>query len=371
MFRNIGGYVMLTFSVNQVDAVQMLRVEKTIEANIQYFKKMNGARWEEAVNKTFMTAVQHVKSEYETLDPYIKNLARNILKEQVKENPYDMVDEDGEVSYQFRGLVSEIDDNIFVDNKEILNAYKELYLLYEDDFLKLKQLFKKDEDRFSKGETVRNENIYNTIFNLKSKYGAEAVYSALYDFFCKLPQYSRKIENSTIKIIEMKNRELEFLSSIPDIPLIVDKKGNYYGIDKVNLNMEKDPDTFDWDIITQTSCNILKLDISPLFDYMYNQVFVPKGVFTKHIVWCDDVYRVTTPGGKSFVNIDREKFINQVKVELIAHLVNNRFNTIIAISPDSIYIKPTRMMNYDTIRLILHTGKIIDLPLEIYLKKRK
>ena len=36
----------------------------------------------EAVNKTFMVAVQHVKSEYDVLDPYIKNLARNILKEQ-------------------------------------------------------------------------------------------------------------------------------------------------------------------------------------------------------------------------------------------------------------------------------------------------
>ena len=29
---------MLTFSVNEVDAVQMLRVQKTIQDNIQYFK---------------------------------------------------------------------------------------------------------------------------------------------------------------------------------------------------------------------------------------------------------------------------------------------------------------------------------------------
>ena len=76
---------MLTFSVNEVDTLQMLRVEKAISDNINYFKKFNGFRWEEAVNKTFMTAVQHAKSEYESLDPYIKNLARNILKEQEKE----------------------------------------------------------------------------------------------------------------------------------------------------------------------------------------------------------------------------------------------------------------------------------------------
>ena len=63
--------------------------------------------------------------------------------------------------------------------------------------------------------------------------------------------------------------------------------------------------------------------------------------------------------------------MSQVKVELIEHLSKNRFNTIVAISPDYIYIKPNRMMNYDTVRLILHTGKIIDLPIEIHIKKRR
>ena len=237
--------------------------------------------------------------------------------------------------------------------------------------MKLKQLFKKDDDKFSKGEVIRNDFIKESLYNLRMKYGAEEVYKILYEFFVSLPKYSRKIENATIKIIEMKDKEYSFDNVIPDIPLIMDKKGNYYGIDKLNLSMERDPDTFDWDLITQTSCNVIRIDMSPLFDYMYRQVFVPKGVFTKHIVWCDDAYRVTTPGGKSFVNIDRNKFINHVKVELISHLVHNRFNTIIAISPDFVYIKPNRMMNYDTVRLILHTGKIIDLPIEIYLKKRK
>ena len=99
---------MLTFSVNEVDAVQMLRVQKTIQDNIQYFKKFNGANWQEAVNKTFMVAVQHVKSEYDVLDPYIKNLARNILKEQEKESPVDTVTEDGEVSYPFLKLTTSI-----------------------------------------------------------------------------------------------------------------------------------------------------------------------------------------------------------------------------------------------------------------------
>lgn len=363
---------MLTFSVNEVDTVQMTRVEKTIAENLNYFKKFNGGRWQEAVNKTFMTAVKHAKSEYDTLDPYIKNLARNILKEQEKEISVDMVNEDGEVSYPFLSLTTSIDtDDIFADKEEILNVFKEQYLLHEDDFLKLKQLFKKEDERFSKGEVIKNEDIQNALHTLCVKYSAEAVYKTLYDFFIDLPKYSRSIENSTIKIIEMKNKNYDYLSAIPTIPLIMDKQGKYYMIDRLNLTMDRDPDTFEWDVIAQTSCNIIRIDMSPLFDYIYSQVYVPKGVHTKHTVWCDDIYKLTTPGGKSFVNIDRDKFIHQVRVELISHLVHNRFNTIVAISPDYVYIKPNRMMNYDTVRLILQTGKIIDLPIEIYLKKRK
>lgn len=363
---------MLTFSVNEINAIYTLRVEKTIQDNIQYFKKFNGPRWQEAVNKTFEVAVSHIKEEYDVLDPYIKNLARNILKEQTKESPVDTVNEDGEVSYPFLKLTANLDDSrIELDRTEIMNTFKELYLLYEDDFLKLKQLFKKDDDKFVKSEIVRNEAIQQAMYNLRMKYSSKDIYDLLYTFFKELPKYSRKIENSTIKIIEMKSKNQDFLDSIPDLPMIRDEKGNFYAIDKINLTMEKNPDIFKWDVITQTSCDIIRIDISPLIDYMYNQVFVPMGVFTKHIVWCDNMYRLLTPGGRTYVNLDREKFINNVKIELIAHLVNNRFNTIVAISPDYIYVKPTRMMNYDTIRLILCTGHIIDLPIEVYLKKRK
>lgn len=363
---------MLTFSINEVDIIQMIRVEQTIQNNIQYFKKFNGAQWREAVNKAFMVAVQHVKAEYETLDPYIKNLARNILKEQKRESSVDTLTEDGEVSYPYLKLVTTIEDEtVFLDKADVLNTFKELYLMYESDFLKLKSLFKKEDERFAKHEIIRNEEIYEAINELKLKYRAEDIYALLYEFFESLPKYSRKIENSTIKVIEMKNKDYDFLSAIPDIPLIVDEQGNYYSIDKLNLSMDRDPDTFKWDIITPTSCDIIRVDISPLMNYIYTQVFVPQSVFTKHIVWCDNAYRLTTPGGRNFVNLDKYKFINQVRVELIGHLVHNRFNTIIAISPDYVYIKPTRTMNYDTIRLVLTTGKIIDLPIEIYLKKRK
>lgn len=363
---------MITFSINEIDSSYMLRVGYTIEKNIRYFKKFNGPRWEEAVNKAFMMAVQHVKPEYDSLDPYIKNLARNILKENEKESPWDTVTEDGEVSFPFLRLITKInEDDIFVDDKEIMNTFKELFLLYPSDFVKLQSLFKTDREVFNKNEIIKNTEIKRAIVSLSIKYGSKNVYDLLYDFFELLPKYSRKIENSTIKVIELKNKELEYLSMLSDLPLIVDENGILYGIDKLNLTMERDPDTFKWDVINQTSCDVLRIDISPLFNYIYEQVFVGKGVETRHIMWCDDVYKLTTPGGKSYVNIDRNVFINYVKMELVAHLCNNRFNSIVAISPDYIYVRPNRTMNYDTIRLILYTGKIIDLPIDIYLKKRK
>ena len=80
---------------------------------------------------------------------------------------------------------------------------------YEEEFLKLKQLFKKDNDKFSKSEIIKNDEIKNTLHNLSIKYGATNVYSLLYDFFSNLSRYSRKIENSVIKIIEMKEKNYE------------------------------------------------------------------------------------------------------------------------------------------------------------------
>lgn len=363
---------MLTFSVNDINLVYNLKVHKTIEENIQYFKKFNGPRFMEAINKAYEVAITHNKAEYDVLEPYIKNLARNILKEQIKESPMDTVNEDGEVSYPFLKLTTTIDEDVIeLDTQEIMDTFKILYLTYDEDFEKLKELFKREDDKFSKSEIIKNEAIQEAIRVLRNKYNAQHVYTTLYDFFKKLPEYTMEIENGDMKYITLTCKEQEFLSSLPDIPMIVDEDGNFYSLDKYNLRMRKNPDTFRWDVITPTSCDIVRVDIAPLMDYMYEQIYVPKGVRTKHIFWCDNMYRLTTPGGKRFVNIDREKFITAVKFELVSNFVNNRLNTIIAISPDYIYIKPTRMFQYDTIRIETCRGHIIDLPVEIYLKKRK
>ena len=101
---------MLTFSVNGIKGNEeyILRVQNAITNNIMYFKKFNGPNWEEAVQKAFITAVSNQNDNYDDVEPYIKNLARNILKTQEVEKAYDTITEDGEVSYPYLKLVHNI-----------------------------------------------------------------------------------------------------------------------------------------------------------------------------------------------------------------------------------------------------------------------
>jgi len=361
---------MLTFSVNKNKGQEayILKVKEAIDKNINYFKKFNGSDWEEAVQRTLITAIQNQNDEYDDVEPYIKNLARNVLKTYPQENPYDMITEDGEVSYPYLGLVSYIDEGIFVDNKEIEDTFKELYLLYKEDFLKIGTIF--NQDNFEKHEVVRNQKIVDRIMLLEAKYSAKDVITLLSTFLSKLPEYTNQKYAETIKTVEMKERKTDIMETLPDIPTIKDEDGNYIGINKETLTMDVDPDYINWDTIAQTSCNIMKIDITPLMDYMYKQIFVPQGVNTKHIEWCGDMYKVTTPAGESFVNIDRYKFMQRVRAEIVENFVDSMIHYIVALSPDSIYIKPPRLITYDYIRLILFTGRVIDLPVSMYIQNR-
>lgn len=361
---------MLTFSVNRLEGKEsyILKIKDSIDRHKNYFKKFNGVDWEEAAHRTFIAAVQNQNDEYDEIDPYIKNLARNIMKTQRVENPYDTITEDGEVSYPYLGLVSFIDDSIFTDNKEIMNTFKELYLLYKDDLIRIGTLL--HQEHIEKHDLVKNDIILERIKLLTAKYGAADVVALLTTFLSKLPEYTKHRYTESIKTVEMKPRKPEILESLPDIPTIIDEDGNYIGIDKATLRMDVDPDFIKWDTIGKTSCNIMKIDITPLMDYMYRQVFVPLGVHTKHIEWCDDMYKVTTPSGEGFVNVDRDRFMNRVRVDLVENLIDSKIQSIIAVSPDSVYIKPSRVLMYDYIRLILYTGKVIDLPVTLHIQNR-
>lgn len=368
---------MLTFSLNDVDGSDShaVLVWETIRNNLGYFKKFNHDRWEEAVHKTYITALEHRNSTYgDNILPYIKKLARTILQVKMKESSYGVFTDEGEISPTFAVLKGYIDTDSIDGSDELKDVYKELYLLDSESFMKLKSLFIYNDEkelRKLKDLRIKNQRLNTELRNLVSKYGADFTFRVLYEFFEELPKLKAVRQTGLTKEVVIKKGNLGVLDKIPDTPLIVDSNGDYHYIDKTTLTMRNNPDFFKWDLIGSSLCDILRVDISPFMEYMYEQVFVDMGVNTRHITWCGDKYSLTTPSGEVYLGLEKDKFISVVRIELILNLMMNNVGAVIAISPDNIYIKPTRAFKFDKIRTKSVQGKIIDLPIDIHIKKRK
>lgn len=367
---------MLTFSVNGIEGNTKYaeKVRITIDKNIRYFKKFNGERYSEAAQKAYMAALKHQKDEYEDLTPYIKKLARTILRVNEYEIPHSSVSDSGEVAYVFASLTEEIPMDSFHKVEELFEKFQELYLIDEVEFKKLDNLFKYDDvsDIQDKSQfEIRNDVLKSGFIALQQTYGPKLVYTALYDFFNDLDRMVKPRDEEQILEVNLREADFKYVSKLPDTPQIVDEYGKEYGINRVTLDMPVNIDYLKWDVNFSTNTNILKIDITPLIDYMYNEIFVSPGVTTKHITWCGSKYKLTTPGGYTTIGTDRNKFMSIVRAELIMNLLKHNVNRIVALSPDSIYLKPTRSTDISSVRCKTSTGKTIDLPVTVHLIKKR
>ena len=368
---------MLTFSLNDISGVDnySAHVWSTINENIGYFKKFNGERWEEAVHKTYIAALDHRDDSYgENILPYLKKLARTILKVKSSESSYGVFTDEGEISPVFATLKDYIDTENLDGASELKDVFKELYLMDTESFMKLQKLFEYNdvEDVTNIKEIrIRNSKLNEEFRKLVQNHGSDYTFRALYDFFRELPKLTSVRQTGLTKEVNLKAGNFSVVEKIPDTPLIIDSKGKYHYIDKNTLTMSANPDYFKWDIIGTSLCDILKVDIEPFMTYMYEQVFVDEGVSTRHITWCGDKYKLVTPGGVSHIGLDKDKFLSIVRIELILNLMMNNIGSIVAISPDNIYIKPTRAFQFDKVRVKFSTGKLLDLPIDIHIRKRK
>lgn len=369
---------MLTFSINRTalaDRYSML-VWQTINDNLGYFKAFNKERWEEAVHKTYETAVKGRDDRYEDIVPYIKKLARTVLKVKSLESAFDIMNEDGDISPVFATLRSFIDtDNVDVI-KDIKDTYKELYLMDEESFLKLAVLFEYNDvsDVPNLREIrIKNPSLNDSMFALIRKHGVELTFGVLSEFFTELPALIAERRTNLTKEVTIKQCNFAVLDKIPDTATIQDNHGVYHYIDKNTLSMANNPDYLKWDIVgtSSSTCDILKIDISSYIAYIYEETFVEQGVSTRTIKWCGDKYKVTTPAGEVYIGLDLEKFISICRIELIINLMMNNIGAVVAISPDNIYIKPLRTFQFDRIRLKFQSGRLMDLPITVHIKKRK
>lgn len=370
---------MLTFSINRVANSERysLLVWQTISANLGYFKKFNGDRWEEAVHRTYEAVIKNRDDSYDNILPYIKKLARNILRVKTNESAFDIMNEDGDISPVFATLRDFIDTENVGVQESIKDELKTLYLLDEESFLRLQALYKYNEVSEIpnlKDIRIKNPKLRDGIFSLVQKHGAEIVFGVLYQFYKELPMLIAERQTNLTKEVTLKQSNFTVLDKIPDTPTIKDAQGNYYYIDKTTLTMlDANPDYFKWDIVgsSVSTCDILKIDISEYMSYLYEQVYVEEGVTTKHIKWCGNKYKLTSPAGEVFIGLDLEKYISSARIELIINLMMNNIGSVIAISPDHIYIKPIRTFQFDRVRVKFHDGRVKDLPITVHIKKRK
>ena len=286
-----------------------------------------------------------------------------------KELAFDTVNEDGEVSKVFSTL-KDYNDTSGVVIEEVQDKLKELYLHDEEEFKKLRQIIDKEVDD-SDNLIITNDIIKDGIKKLQANYGSVTVFNALYSFFKYLASTTDTLKtNTSIFDLTLKEANYSLLDKIPDIPCIVTNKDEKVFINKSTLSMKIDPDLVKWDTIKPTSTNIMKIYLGNLLNYIYDQILVDQGVDTNHIRWCDNKYKLITPGGFVIVGMDRDKFMTLVRSEVIMNLLMANLNTIIALSYENIYIKPTRRINFSTLRLRLVTGKLIDLPVTVKIRNR-
>lgn len=376
---------MLTFSLNKGSASggsgdsYAARVLATINANERYFKKFNPVHWEEAMHSAYLVALENQDGRYDNLHPYIKKLARNIMRSRTRDIPFTVFDEGGEISTIFRSLSEIIETTTFDGNSELVGEFKKLYLRNPDSFMKLQHIFNYDDDkhlRKIKEFRSKDKELWQAVRSLVEKFGPEYTFGTLGHFFAELPNLTKPSVEGQIKEILIRPGKLHVLSKLPDMPTIVgEDDGEYHYINPTTLEMSRNPDYFKWDVIGSSMCDIYRIDYSEFMNHVYEEVYVPQGVDTKFIKWCGDFYKLTTPAGESEINMDREKFINRVRVELVANLIARGVGSIIAISPDNLYIKPTRTFNYGIIRIKYRNDgafdRAFDLPVTLHIKKRK
>lgn len=362
---------MKTFSLNRDDTSKVLEIWSVIRENEGYFKMFNRDRYMEAMIDTLVVAMANYNESYSDLTPYIKKLARTILKTNEHSTPYDIFNQDGEISSVF-SVLKDYQDIQGIDGiTEIEDVFKDLYLYDKEAFMALKGLYVYDSKSDLKGIRVKDDTFKMQFNYLINRFGSPLTFKVLADFYTNLPKLCENKE-SKIKEIKLKESNFTYLEKLSDAPTVRTKDGKEWGIDKKTLTMSIDPDYTKWDTVWTSVCDILKVDMTPLLDYVYKQVYVTEGVNTNLIQWCGNRYKLTTPGGTSYIqNYDRDKYIKLVRTELLLNLLQNNINMVVALSDDNVYIKPTRAFKFDTIRVILYCGKVIDLPIEIYIKKRK
>jgi len=380
---------MKVFSLNtKIDDEYVNKVWDCIVQNVRYIKKFNGADYEEAMHLILARITSNRNDKYKDLTPYVKKLARTEMRQRTYSKAYNLVDDEtGEIARPFLKLTDSFD--ILTDDRKekLLNVFRDMYLLYPDDIMLLRTAFEKADisQQESKEINTKVDKHLRTVlwkaiqdFNVSVKDGGRYAYQIILEFYNEIAREQSKqlaLEGTKYITLEVGDyRCASRFSTEPTIRIVSDDKnhGLEMGIDTRNgITMTHDVniDLYQWVPISKTKCDIIKIDISALADYLYENVYVDKGVNTPHCRWAGDRYVLITPGGEEHLNLDPDLFIELCVEELLLNMTANSINNIIGFTPDSVYVRPVRKITYNTLRCKLYNGKNIDLSVSYYKTK--
>lgn len=374
---------MITFSLNvdNIPSAYINRVWATIQKYKRYFQRYN---MNESVDTVMLEALHNAlinyNSDYDdkSLDPYIKKLARTVMyNRNSREISYSTIDDEtGEVNYVFTREVEEVGFDLEKDVRDkLMDRLSDLYLEYPDTMMELKDYIFGQADAKTKSLKASNKEVYNELMSLSTMLGENGytLFALLREFYNEVEKQRKKAINlnDIVKEIQIKPIDWGDLCKIPDGDTIVFVGKNNYGIragiDKKTLTMNEaiNVDLCRWEPITHR-VGVVKYDISAIMDYLNENIFVEPGVNTPHISWINNKYKLTSFGGFSQLNGDIDKFLDYCLRELIMSFVHNNINTVIAVSPDYIYVQPARRQGYKTLKCVGYNGKSFNIPIEVY-----
>lgn len=361
---------MKSFSLNRVTQDYAARVLDSMNRNKGYIIFFNKANYKEAYQRIFMAAMREEKTEYENLDPYIKVLARNVMKIHSRDIPYAPYNEEGEVALVFTPLVDNPDMDKFQNKEMVMEALQEIYLRFPSDFTKLASLIPTSNPNDVRG-VIKNPMLYERIHNLTIEFDPQLVFYSIIHFITDL----NKTKQEAVTASAQKAKTFTLYQFNQDvIPKVVtnkkwilDEKGNPCGIQASTLRMERDfnPEFHKFRMAIKTVCPIWAIDISDYLNDVETRVYAEQGVDNENILWCGEKYRLTTPAGTCFLGVPRDAFMERVRQELILSIMLIDFATVVAIGTETVYIKLTKNYNISDLTVHLPSGKNIRLPIEL------
>lgn len=375
----------LNYNTNDFNYISA--VWSCIQENIRYFKKFNGAQYEEAMHLVLVRALRNKKAEFTDLAPYIKKLARTELKQKQRDVPLDYTDEEtGEVSKQYLSLAKGFAAMSEEQSERLKDVFRDMYLLHPDEIIALRPLFEDIHTYNTDAKAIMSkvsdevkDTLWSAIARINNSLedGSKASCKAIMEFYDEIAKADEKqMRLSGTKAITMAPSDYRCMSRIPEGNTIVitsgSHKGEQVGIDTsrtLEMTSDVNLDLVSWSPITKTKCDVIKIDISDYVSYIYDNIYVDAGVNTPHRKWLGTRYVLTTPSGKDYLNEDEEVFVSKCIEELILNLIANSVNNIIGFTSDSIFVRPIRKITYDTIRCKLFNNKFIDLNIDYHVTK--